>query len=103
LQISYFRFADVGLANETPDSAVWQVCQDEQLVLITDNRNHNDLDSLEKTIRTKNTPDSLPVFTISSASRLHESREYAVRIAEKLLDFLERIDSLRGTGRLYLP
>ena len=39
LQISYFHFADVGLANETPDSQVWQVCQDEQLVLITDNRN----------------------------------------------------------------
>jgi hypothetical protein len=62
-----------------------------------------DADSLEATIQTRNRPGSLPVFTIGSVAHLRASREYADRVIDKLLDSLLRIETLRGTGRLFLP
>ena len=103
LQLPYLHFADIGLAPATPDSLVWETCQREELVLVTDNRNKHDADSLEATIQTRNTPTSLPVFTIANVPHLRASQDYAHRIIDKLLDSLLRIDALRGTGRLYLP
>jgi hypothetical protein len=43
---------DLGLAPDTSDAVVWQRCQEEQLVLVTGNRNEDGPDSLEATIRT---------------------------------------------------
>jgi hypothetical protein len=43
------------------------------------------------------------VFTLADAERLMSDRAYAERVAEALLEYLVKIDSLRGTGRLYLP
>ena len=103
LQLQYFHFSDVGLVPDTVDSLVWEVCQKQELVLITDNRNKNDPNSLEATIQAHNTPTSLPVFTIANVPHLRASRAYADRIIDKLLDALLRIETLRGTGRLYLP
>jgi hypothetical protein len=103
LRIPYLHFADVGLAPDALDSLVWDTCQKEELILITDNRNKKDADSLEATIQARNTPASLPVFTIGSVPHLRASREYADRVIDKLLDSLLRIETLRGTGRLFLP
>ena len=103
LGLRYCHFTDVGLAPSAPDSQVWDVCQAEELVLLTDNRNQNDVDSLETTIRARNTLASLPVITIANVPRLRQSREYANRVIDKLLDFLMRMDTLRGTGRLFVP
>ena len=44
-------FADFGLNPRSPDVDVWRVCQAEELVLITANRNDDGPDSLEATIR----------------------------------------------------
>ena len=103
LQLQYSHFADVGLAPDALDSLVWETCQQRELVLVTENRNKSDADSLEATIQTRNTPTSLPVFTIANVPHLRASQAYADRVIDKLLDSLLRIDSLRGTGRLYLP
>jgi hypothetical protein len=103
LRLSYRRFADVGLAFDSSDNLVWDTCQREELVLITDNRNRKDPDSLEATIQSRNTPSSLPVFTIANVHRLRRSPDYADRIIEKLFDALLQIEMLRGAGRLYLP
>jgi predicted nuclease of predicted toxin-antitoxin system len=103
LHVQYLHFADVGLAPEALDSVVWETSQKQELILITDNRNKRDADSLEATIQMRNTPASLPVFTIGSVAHLRASRDYADRVIEKLLDSLLRIEALRGTGRLYLP
>src|SRR5437867_3281603 len=46
LQLGYFHFADVGLALDARDSVVWETCQNEGLILITDNRNRKEPDSL---------------------------------------------------------
>lgn len=103
LQLQYLHFSDVGLAQTSADSQVWDLCQQQELVLITDNRNQEDPASLEATIRTRNTPTSLPVFTVANVPHLRHSRDYADRVIDRLLDFLRRMDTLRGTGWLYLP
>ena len=41
------RFDEVGLSASSTDPEVWNVCQAEQLILITDNRNLDSEDSLE--------------------------------------------------------
>jgi hypothetical protein len=50
LQLPYLHFADVGLPPDAPDSLVWDLCQKDELILVTDNRNKKDADSLEATI-----------------------------------------------------
>jgi hypothetical protein len=55
---------------------------EEELILITDNRNKNDPDSLEATIQSRNTLTSLPVFTIANVPHLRASRPYADRVIE---------------------
>ena len=97
------HFEEVGLLPTASDLGVWLRCQQEQLVLITDNRNYTGAESLEATIRAHNAPDSLPVFTIANLDRFNTDRAYVEQVLETLLDYLQRIDTVRGTGRLYLP
>jgi hypothetical protein len=58
---------------------------------------------LEATIRQYNTPHSLPVFTIGDLDNFRKSRVYAERVLERLYEYLLDIDTVRGTGRLFLP
>lgn len=97
------RFEDVGLSESSSDLEVWNVCQAEQLILITDNRNLDSEDSLEAVIRRNQTVESLPVFTIADVNAFRTSDVYVERVVEALYDYLLRIDEVRGTGRLYLP
>lgn len=46
---------------------------------------------------------SLPVFTLSDADWIFHSKDYLERVTESLFDQLLRIETLRGTGRLFLP
>jgi hypothetical protein len=101
LALVYFR--DVGIAATSTDREVWRICQAEQLLLITNNRNQEDPDSLEATLRDLNAPDSLPVFTISDIQTFRTNRAYAERVVESLYDYIIDIEDLRGTGRIYLP
>jgi hypothetical protein len=103
LNLQCLTFQQLGLADNTPDSIVWEVCQREELILITDNRNEDGPDSLETTIRIHNSATSLPVFTLSNATRFLDSPAYRQQVAQKLLQYLLEIDAYRGTGRLYLP
>lgn len=103
LNLPLLTFRDVGLALKAKDAVVWQVCQEQEIILLTANRNADDADSLETTIRLRNTANSLPVFTIADADQVLQSRSYAERVVERLLEYLLDIDNFRGTGRLYLP
>jgi hypothetical protein len=103
LQIRVLRFEDVGLSQDETDAEIWRYCQDQQLVLLTNNRNDDGPESLEATIRAQNAPACLPVFTFSDADLLLFRKDYRERVAESLIDQLLRIESLRGTGRLFLP
>ena len=103
LHLTILTFRDVGLSPQASDTIVWQTCQQEQMILLTANRNADGPDSLEATLRTQNKTTSLPVFTIANADRVLLSRDYSERVATQLLDYLLDIDRVRGTGRLYLP
>jgi hypothetical protein len=95
-------FARVGLSLESSDRAVWRFVQERGMILLTDNRNREDDDSLEQTIAAENTPSSLPVLTIGNARRMVE-REYRDRCATRLCELFLDLDNYRGTGRLFIP
>jgi hypothetical protein len=103
LNLPLLRFEDLRIAADAPDSVVWRVCQAEEVVLLTANRNATGPDSLGATLQTFNLPTSLPVLTISNANRVLQSRVYATRVAERMLEYLINIEDMRGAGRLYLP
>jgi hypothetical protein len=96
-------FENAGLAKGTSDINLWECCQQQQVYLLTDNRNQDDSDSLESLIRRRNLSPSLPIFTISDINRFRSHREYAEKVVAKLLEYLFDADNLLGTGRLYLP
>ena len=103
LGLSVETFRTLGLSDTASDALIWRTCQREGLVLITGNRNDDGPDSLEATIRNENQPESLPVITIGDADRVLRDRLYAENVTERLLDYLMRIDEVRGVGRLYVP
>lgn len=98
------RFGDLevlGLSRDATDRLVWETCQNFDALLVTANRAGGD-DSLDRVIRESSDLDSLPVITIADPQCLVRDRRYANETAIALLDFLERIDSLRGVGRLFI-
>ena len=103
LDCTLCRFADFQLPANAPDDKVWQTCQDNELILITANRNKVGVESLEATIRQFNSSSCLPVLTLADPDRIARDRAYAEAAVERLLDILGAIDNFRGTGRLYLP
>ena len=103
LGLSLFHFEDFAISPTATDQEVWVRCQAEELVLVTGNRTLSGPDSLEATIRLRNTVQSLPVFTIADARKVNVNKPYAEQVVESLIDYLQRIETLRGVGRLYLP
>ncbi len=96
-------FLSLAISKEMPDSELWALCQQEQFLLLTGNRNAKGEHSLEIASQRLNQPQSLPVFTIAGADRVMTDRSYAERIASRILDYLVDIDNLRGTRRLFVP
>jgi len=103
LGLSFLVFSNIGLDHRSPDDLVWQTCQDNGLILITGNRNHDGPDSLEATLRERLQSDSLPVITVSKPKSLGLNALYTAQVGIKLLDYLLFIDRYRGIGRLYVP
>ncbi len=96
-------FERLGLPRDCSDATLWRACQEQQVLLLTCNRNEDGPESLEATIRTQNTEQCLPVFTLANPKRLLIDRTYSGEVAEKLLQYLLEIESYRGTGRLFVP
>jgi hypothetical protein len=103
LNLTVRTFGELSLDVSVPDAELWHMCQREQIVLVTGNRNKTGPDSLETTIEAHGTPNSLPVLTVASPKQVLFSRDYADRVVESLLQYLLAIDNFRGTGRLWLP
>ncbi len=95
-------FARVGLPVDSSDRTVWRFAQTHGMMLLTHNRNMNDEDSLEHTIREENTPTSLPVITIGRVERLRE-RSYRERCVVRLVEIGLEIEQYLGTGRIFIP
>jgi hypothetical protein len=103
LELAVVTFEELGLDRRASDAELWRVCQREQVVLITNNRNAEGPDSLELVVREENRSDSLPVFTLASPERLRVDGSYAEKTAARLLEYLVYLDELRGAGRIYVP
>jgi len=102
LELQFIALQDVELPIDAPDGAVWQRSQDIGALLITGNRSSGE-GSLDQTIAELAGPASLPVLTIGDPRRVIRDPVYARECAFSLLDFVERIETLRGTGRLFIP
>jgi hypothetical protein len=103
LSLSAESFESLGIPESLPDSELWQLCQERELILLTGNRNEDGANSLEATIAAHNGPTSLPVFTISAPDQVMVDRFYAERVAEKVIDYVSDLEKIRGTGRLFVP
>ena len=95
-------FSDVGLAADSTDRLVWQLCQHRGMVLLTANRSMDQPDSLEAVLRTEPSMDTWPVITIAEAQRVIES-DYLERCVLRLVEIAIDLESYRGSGRLYIP
>jgi hypothetical protein len=102
LGVSFTDFESLGLPRDATDRDVWQTCQAADAVLVTGNRSGGP-DSLDQVIHELSGETSLPVLTIADQRRVTRDSAYASMCAQRLLDFLDRIESLRGTGRLLIP
>jgi hypothetical protein len=102
LELEFIDLQDVELPADAPDVAVWQRSQEVGALLITGNRSSGE-GSLDQTIAEQGSPESLPVLTIGDPRRVIRDPVYARGCALSLLDFVDRIETLRGTGRLFIP
>ncbi|MBP8252174.1 MAG: hypothetical protein KAX40_07395 [Herpetosiphon sp.] len=96
------RFADLGLAPNSTDRDVWHFAQEHEMYLLTNNRNMDDIDSLEQTLRDSNMQSSLPVITIGRIERMTEST-YRELCALRLLEIVLYPTKSYGVGRLFIP
>ncbi len=96
-------FEDVNLPVNSNDREVWQYSQTNRMILLTANRNMEDMNSLEQTLRDANTPDSLPVVTIGRQESIIKEAEYRKRCAEKLLEIILYLNNYLGVGRVFIP
>lgn len=103
LDLPVLTFAELGLPPDADDLTLWRTCQQEQVVLVTNNRNADGPGSLEQVIRTQTDVNCLPVFTLANAERIRKDNAYAEQAALRLLEYLMDLDSYRGTGRIYVP
>jgi hypothetical protein len=94
--------AALGRSPAAPDRDVWLACQNAGALLLTGDR-QGGADSLDEAIRQLSDETSLPVITLADARRVLSDRNHAEEAALRLLDSIGRIDTLRGTGRLFIP
>lgn len=102
LDLELLSFRDVGLGIEASDRQIWRFAQERGLILLTNNRNMDHEDSLERTLRDESSPSSLPVLTIGSVPRLVETK-YRERCALRVVEIAVDVESYRGSGRIYIP
>jgi hypothetical protein len=103
LNLAVVTFEDLEIPATASDRVVWEKCQEQQVLLITANRNATGPDSLEAVIQSSNQPNSLPVITLANAERIRRDRAYAGLVADRVLDVLFDVENLRGVGRLFVP
>jgi len=102
VSIQFVTFREVGLSMESSDRIVWRYAQENQMMILTANRNMKGDDSLEQVIREENTANSFPVLTIGNLDRLDEA-DYRERCVERIIEIVLAIDYYKGVGRLFIP
>lgn len=103
LDLQLTTFAEQGLSENLSDAAIWQHCQNHQLILLTANRSMHESESLEATLREANMPDALPVITLADPQRVRSDVSYRRRCVLRLAEILFDLDIYRGSQRLFIP
>jgi hypothetical protein len=93
---------DLGLPDDSSDQDIWRFAQQHRLLLITSNRNQENDTSLQATIERENTPEALPVLTLSQANHLLLP-DYRQQAVYKLVEIMLYLENYLGVGRLYIP
>lgn len=103
--ITFETFPDRGLDPHMKDRALWNYCQANQLVLFTDNRSHEDEDSLHATIMDSWQEGHLPVLTLANKGRFEHSESYATRVANDVANLLFSTlhENVRNQPRIFVP
>ncbi len=102
LTFIFKRLRDYDLPDDHPDQEIWRFAQQQQLWLLTNNRNSDDDTSLQATIKRENTPDSLPVITVSDKNKLVLAK-YRQQAVNGLVEIVISPERYCGTGRLFIP
>jgi len=102
VSIRFVTFREAGLSMDASDRLVWFYAQENQMMILTANRNMKGEDSLEQVMREENTADSFPVLTIADIDRLDEF-DYRERGVERLVEIVLDVDNYMGSGRLFIP
>ncbi len=84
--VEFLVFADVSIRPDINDRLLWSHCQQQGLVLFTDNRNREDADSLQATLDDSWRPGHLPVLTLANRSRFATEPNYALRTANDVAE-----------------
>lgn len=100
--LTFVYFSEVGLPYDSSDREVWRFMQTHGMFLLTANRNDDDDDSLERTMREENNANAWPVITIGNPDRLVE-RSYREECVSSLLNIVLYPENFFGTGRQYIP
>jgi hypothetical protein len=105
LNLTFVTFPELGLPRDLDDRSLWHRCQQEGWVLLTDNRNQDDEDSLEATLADSWRVGHLPVLTVANKGRFEHSAEYARRMAVDVGELLFGIaqGEYRDQPRIYVP
>ena len=103
--ISLAIFSDLGLDRGTDDRTLWHFCQDNDWGLFTDNRNHEDENSLNATIQDSWREGHLPILTLANKGRFENSETYAARVAQDVAELLvvAFLDEIRDRPRIFVP
>src|SRR2546428_13470586 len=102
IEIDFVLLRDCGLAENSPDNESWRYAQEHGMLLIPNIRNNDGETSLHATIARENTPDSLPVVTVSDKDSLRLA-DYRRRAATALARIIIYPENYRGVGRVFIP
>ena len=103
--ISLATFPDLGLDPGINDRTLWNYCQENDWLLFTDNRNHEDENSLNATIQDSWREGRLPVLTLANKRKFENSEAYATRVARDVAELLviAFVDRIRNQRRIFVP
>lgn len=105
LGLEFVTFGDVGLPLNLNDRELWTYCQREGWILFTENRNHEDADSLGATMLDLYRLGDLPVITVANKREFEGNAHYADQVAQEVADLMFEIatQNFQAPPRVYVP
>jgi hypothetical protein len=105
LGIEFSLLSDIGLPHDVDDRTLWESCQREGWVLLTDNRNDDGPTSLQATLRDAWAPGKLPILTLADKPQFDRGAAYRERVAADVADILFglKYGDYRDQDRIFVP